>query len=139
MMHPEIQETVKDIKDYLWTFEWAYPNGEPRGEVVVNTRMGVPRLLLTVYTADNDDPDDREVKALAVTRSIRPYVPAAVQVRDIIHWFLTHEADEQMFSDGVRIFDPHCRPGQDKKVDGTYIRSEHDRAAVQKRRQEVGL
>jgi hypothetical protein len=135
---PMLQEWATAVHEYLWTFEWAYPDGQTRGELEVDTDHGEPRLLLKVWAPDNDDPDDRTIKELEVTRPIGPYPPAE-QVRRAIHWYLCHEADEQMYSAGVRIFDPHCKPGQDRKVNGDYIRSEEHRQQVAARRQELGL
>lgn len=137
-VEPIVREWAAAVHEYLWTFEWAYPDGQTRGELEVDTERGEPRLVLKVWVPDNDDPEDRNIRELEVSRPI-DYRPPAEQVRKAIHWFLCHEADEQMLSAGVRIFDPHCLPGQDRKVNGDYIRSEAHRQQVAARREELGL
>jgi hypothetical protein len=135
---PLILERAQQVNHLLWTFEWTYPDGQSRGELHVDTDHGLLNLILEVWVPDNDDADDRTTRALAVTRAIDTR-PAAQQIRATIHWFLCHEADEQMLFDGARPFDPHCMPGQDRKADGTFIRSERDRTVTKTARALLGV
>lgn len=109
---PDYRKAADAINEVLWVFEWNYPDGQQRGEMHIDTDEVIPRLVLTIYVPDNDDAEDDRVKPLEATRDIERHTHPAEQVRDLIHWFLTHEADEQLLINGVRVWDPHLdEPG----------------------------
>jgi hypothetical protein len=90
----------------LNTFQWAYPDrGENRGELYVD--YDERKLVLVVWCRDNDDPDDEAIKPLNVTKDVTDEEPRH-QIRSIIHDYLCHEADEQMWFDNDRPFYPHA-------------------------------
>lgn len=98
--HPSLEGTMLGTKCYeihrfLDGFSWHYPNGDDRGEVILEAD-DEPSLLLTIWVHDNADSDREEVAPLEVRVPVDPYIAAAEQVRSLIHSFLTHEADEQM-------------------------------------------
>lgn len=117
---PEWLRKASDaIAEELEWFTWEYPGGgDTRGEVCIDTSAGdgdyeQPRWLrLDVWVADNDNPDDDRVKPLRVMIDVVPLdeEDARSQIRSLIHAFLTHEADEQMFfgPEHEMTFDPHA-------------------------------
>lgn len=90
-------------------FQWATPgrDGE-RGTITVD--YGSWELLLEVWCQDNDgdptDPTFEELKPLTVRVPLTNTDPR-LQIRDIIHKYLCHEADEQMWFGDERPFHPH--------------------------------
>lgn len=97
------QATIADLETVLEDFQWAYPNrGENRGEVVVEG----DNLVLLVWALDSEDPESDELIPLRVATKIRPGIDARVQIRELIHFYLTHEADEQLWFSGARPFYP---------------------------------
>lgn len=93
------------IEVELETFQWAYPGrAENRGEIEVNRDNNL--LQLVVWCRDNDDPGDEEFKPLLVTKPVTSQ-GAKVQIQSIIHDYLCHEADEQMWFGEDRPFYPH--------------------------------
>lgn len=104
-MYGTIAEAMAAIEDELEMFQWAYPDrGENRGELEVD--RDERRLVLVVWVRDNETPDDEAVKPLHVSQAITDQ-PARDQIRSLIHNYLTHEADEQMWFGDVRVFYPH--------------------------------
>lgn len=100
-----IVRIMNEIEEELKTFQWAYPDrGDNRGEVQVNHEE--QKLVLIVWCRDNDDPDSDEIKPLIVTMPITDDDPQD-QIRAIIHGYLCHEADEQMWFGEERPFYPH--------------------------------
>ena len=100
------QTKVDEFEAALETFQWAYPNREQnRGEVYVED----DDLILIVWCQNTDTPEDEKIYPLRVSIPIDEYTPARNQIRNIIHMYLTHEADEQMwFGDPpTRVFYPH--------------------------------
>lgn len=101
-----IQRAMDDIEKVLETFQWA--NGvrrdQNRGEIHVDRDQ--QKLVLEVWVADNEDPEDDSVKPLNVSVDIDYHAPWD-QIRGIIHQFLCHEADEQMWFGEERPFHPH--------------------------------
>ncbi len=104
-MYDTITEAIDAIDLVLNTFQWAYPDrGNNRGEFHVD--RDAQRLVLIVWVQDNETPDDEEAKPLNVSQPVT-HEDAEDQIRSIIHNYLCHEADEQMWFDGVRVFYPH--------------------------------
>lgn len=64
-----------------------------------------PRLRLLVWTPDNENGDD-EPRALSVWAPIVDSDPRE-QIRNLIHIYLCHEADEQLWFGNDRPYDPH--------------------------------
>jgi hypothetical protein len=95
------------IDKELETFQWSYglDRSNNRGEVSVDREQNL--LRLEVWVADNDDPDDDTVKPLIVTIPINPLYDPREQIRDLIHLYLCHEADEQIWFGNDRPFYPH--------------------------------
>jgi hypothetical protein len=90
-----IDEIAELIEVELETFQWAYPGRtDNRGEIGID--YDTMELVLEVWTRDNDDPSTEVVRPLHVTLPIRRMAPRE-QIRDIIHQYLCHEADEQMY------------------------------------------
>lgn len=91
-----------ELAEVLWTFEWR----ESMWDIHLNDEGDV-RLGFEVWVLNNDDPDDETVHPLNVDCNVDPYQDAHLQIREHIHRWLAHEADEQMFFDGERTFYPH--------------------------------
>ena len=104
-MYDTIKEAMMAIDEELETFQWAYPDrSENRGEVEVDFEN--QRLILRIWVRDNEDLEDETVQELVGSQDIT-YIDAQEQIRSIIHNFLCHEADEQMWFGEVRVFYPH--------------------------------
>lgn len=104
--------TYDDMDKVLDTFQWAYQSREyNRGEVTLNRETG--RLELVIFVSDNDDLEglDKETIPLVAGADFNPWKNPAVQVRELIHWFICHEADEQLWFDREQIFYPHNEDG----------------------------
>lgn len=103
----DYEQVMDAIEAELYTFQWAYPDrGNNRGEIHVDREKR--RLRLQVWVADNDDPDDDTPKPLDVSLDIALGESARQQIRGLIHAYLTHEADEQMWFGNERPFYPHA-------------------------------
>jgi hypothetical protein len=103
----ELIELAMDaIEIELETFQWAFPDRSyNRGEL--NVDRDKKELHLVVWCPDNDDPYNEEVKPLLVSKPVTSQGPR-VQIRDLIHEYLCHEADEQMWFGDDRPFYPHA-------------------------------
>jgi hypothetical protein len=100
-----IEPVMNELDAELETFQWAYPDRNyNRGEIHVERESG--QLVMVVWCRDNDDPDNEEVKPLRVSRGITTQEPRQ-QIRGIIHEYLCHEADEQIWFGNERPFYPH--------------------------------
>jgi hypothetical protein len=87
-------------------FQWGYGNWV-RGEVSLNREE--MKLELVVFCEDNDNLDqdgntlpsslgeDGFPVPLIVTHGVRLGMDPKQQIRELIHWHLCHEADEQMW------------------------------------------
>lgn len=105
-MNPTMKEKREELEIVIDDFQWAYPNrSENRGEVWVDP--DTDELVLEVWTRDNENPDDERVKPLRSVVPIDEFMDARDQVRQIVHMFLAHEADEQMWFGEFRPFYPH--------------------------------
>lgn len=99
-----------ELDKVLDTFQWAYPDrGQLRGDIEVD--RAAHRLVLTVFVQDSDnfDPQDEhheQLEALTVSAAVTKAHPQD-QIRELIHWFLCHEADEQMWFGNERVFYSH--------------------------------
>jgi hypothetical protein len=108
MTERQIDWIMDLIDKELETFQWSYGlnRADNRGEVSVD-REG-ERLRLEVWVADNETPDNDEAKPLIVTLPISPYIDPREQIQNLIHGYLCHEADEQMWFGDDRPFYPHA-------------------------------
>jgi hypothetical protein len=111
----DIQEIeVKQAIDYVMDaiereldiFQWSYGlnRADNRGEMSVDRDAKL--LRLEVWVADNDTPDDPEIKPLIVTIPVT-HGEARGQIRNLIHFYLCHEADEQIWFGNERPYYPH--------------------------------
>lgn len=101
-----MERTFEQIDAALWNFQWAYPDrGQNRGEVSLDREKA--KLCLRVWVMDNDDPEAEEAQPLDVSQDVFAGENAKEQIRSLIHGYLCHEADEQMWFDGERPFYPH--------------------------------
>jgi hypothetical protein len=83
------------------------------GEVYLDRDANMLRLEVFVWDTDKDMPE--EMDRLLVSIEVDPYKDARQQIRELIHFHITHEADEQMsFTDQGYIdqpFYPHNPDG----------------------------
>lgn len=101
-----IEDMMDALDEVLDKFQWAYPDrSQNRGEVEVD--RDAEDLVLAVYVPDNDTPDNEHVKELLVSIPISLHQPPEDQIRDLIHMYLCHESDEQMWFGEERTFYPH--------------------------------
>jgi hypothetical protein len=102
----QIDYIMDGIDTELETFQWCYGvnRGDNRGEVTLDRKQ--VRLVLEVWTSDNDAPDDDELKPLLVSIDVT-YEEPREQIRNLIHQYMCHEADEQMWFGDERPFYPH--------------------------------
>ena len=97
--------TRDELEAVLDTFQWGYPDRSAnRGEVTVDEDGET--LLLTVWTHDNQSTDEH-VHPLEVRQDIDWFSTPERVIRDLIHGYLTHEADEQMWFGEEQPFYPH--------------------------------
>lgn len=96
-----------ELDAVLDTFQWAHANAEyNHGEVRLDRATG--ELVLTVYVEDSYDADADELVSLEGRTQINRALAPEEMIRQTIHAYLCHEADEQMLFNGKRIFDPHA-------------------------------
>lgn len=102
-----IDRVMDAIDAELHTFQWAHPDrGDAnRGEVYLDRESR--KLHMTVYCRDNESPGDEEFHPLDVAQDVVIGESPREQIRSLIHGYLCHEADEQMWFDGSRPFYPH--------------------------------
>lgn len=106
----QVRSEIYDaIDEALDTFQWSRDRGNNFGEISLNRDAG--RLHLVVYVADSDDPDDEETKPLDISQEVDLWDTPEVQIRAIVHWFICHEADEQLWFNNDRPFYPHNEDG----------------------------
>jgi hypothetical protein len=98
---------MDSIDEELQTFQWSYglDRANNRGEMTVDREEQL--LRLEVWVADNDTPDDPEIKPLIVTVPVSITLPPREQIRNLIHLYLCHEADEQIWFGNERPYYPH--------------------------------
>lgn len=112
--HPDtpdyLREAAEGVNEVLWVFEWVEEEGVSLAEFWIDTDTPQPRLGLTRYVRDTDNPENPELNPLNVHVDVTTEHPVQ-QVRELIHSHLAHEADEQMRLNGVQIFDPHLHDG----------------------------
>jgi len=75
-------------------FQWGQGDAV-LGEVHLDRQANM--LRLDVYVIDTDNPDDEDSRGLTFSREVDPYLDPEQQIRELIHWHLAHEADEQMW------------------------------------------
>jgi hypothetical protein len=102
-----IDRIMTEIEHELEIFQWSYgvKRGDNRGEVSVDRASR--RLCLEVWCADNDNDEDDNLKPLNVSVDINTYDEPRQQVRNLIHLYLCHEADEQIWFGEERPYYPH--------------------------------
>jgi len=93
------QERLEQMHDALEKisdgFQWGQGDNA-LGEVRLDREANM--LRLDVYVIDTDEPDDDiDRKGLTFSREVDPYLDPYQQIRELIHWHLAHEADEQMW------------------------------------------
>jgi hypothetical protein len=97
------------LNEELETFQWSYgmDRSNNRGEIYVDREEH--RLVLEVWTADNDQDEngDDTLKPLNVSVPITTYPEPREQIRNLIHLYLCHEADEQIWFGDERPYYPH--------------------------------
>ena len=102
-------ESIMDAIDAeLQTFQWSCgaDRGNNQGEIYVDREDR--KLHLRVWCFDNEDDDPEAwVQPLDVTQDIVLREGPREQIRDLIHGYLCHEADEQMWFGEERPFYPH--------------------------------
>jgi hypothetical protein len=97
---------IREFEAVLDDFQWAFPDrSENRGEVTIEEDGTT--LLLTVWTHDNENADDDHVHPLEVRTDINFRRSPEDNIRDLIHGWLCHEADEQMWFGMERPYYPH--------------------------------
>jgi hypothetical protein len=103
----EIDKIMDAIELELDIFQWCYgiDRGNNRGEISLDRNE--VKLILEVWVADNDSEDDN-IKPLLVSVDVT-YEEPREQIRNLIHRYLCHEADEQMWFRDERPFYPHQR------------------------------
>lgn len=104
-------ESCVAIAEVLWSFEWRYA-GNADGCPAADWRIerndeGVVVLTGIVWVENNDEPEDEAVHPLSFSIPVHPFRDPKDQIREAIHSFLSHEADERMFFNGERLFYPH--------------------------------
>lgn len=101
---------VRQIEDVLWTLEWKSPYfGDISGFEFFFDELadasGV-RMGMHLFVHDSDADEFEELHTLRTSVDVDPYEDAKQQVRGLIHGYLCHEADEQIWLDGERPFYP---------------------------------
>lgn len=102
-------------------FQWGIGD-TVLGEVRLDREANMLRLDVFVWDTDDEQPDEQ--KGLTVSIEVDPYEAPRNQIRNLIHFHVTHEADEQMAwtehgPDGFRIerpFYPHNPDGSLRDV-----------------------
>jgi hypothetical protein len=89
-------------------FQWGLGD-TVLGEVSVDREAN--RLQLNVFVLDTDKDFHEDMDQLRVTIEVDPYEDPRQQIRGLIHFHLTHEADEQMRFRGEQTFYPHNEDG----------------------------
>jgi hypothetical protein len=100
---------MDEIERELETFQWSYGmnRADNRGEIHVDREEC--RLVLEVWTADNeqDENGDNTLKPLNVSVPVTIHQGPRTQIRSLIHLYLCHEADEQIWFGDERPYYPH--------------------------------
>jgi hypothetical protein len=112
---PDVPDTYFDRLDAaLDTFQWAYQDREHnRGEIHLDreARDGAGELVMSIFVADTADesydPQETPLVPLVGRYPVDTYKDPQAMIREAIHAYVCHEADEQMWFDNERIFDPH--------------------------------
>lgn len=114
---PSLAETPDEASAYydrleevLDTFQWAYQDREHnRGEISLDRDAG--QLVLTIFVEDSEDESwqhgETPLLPLEGRFPVDTYKDPQAMVRAVVHAYVCHEADEQMWFDNERVFDPH--------------------------------
>jgi len=94
MRQQSLAEMHDELDKVAGGFQWGDANAT-LGEVYLDREANM--LRLDVYVIDTDEPDTDESKGLTFSREVDPYKDPHQQIRELIHWHLAHEADEQMW------------------------------------------
>jgi hypothetical protein len=103
----EIDRIMTEIERELEIFQWSYGvnRSDNRGEISVDRENR--RLILEVWTADNESAEDYTIKPLHVSVDVGTFYSPREQIRRLIHLYLCHEADEQIWFGEERPYYPH--------------------------------
>lgn len=101
------EQIMDAIAQELQTFQWSCgaDRSQNRGEIWVDRYE--KKLTMEVWVNDNEDPGDDKLKPLIVSQSVMEYRDPREQIRDLIHRYLCHEADEQIWFGEERPYYPH--------------------------------
>jgi hypothetical protein len=104
------EEYYDRLDKVLDTFQWAYQNREyNRGEITLDRETA--ELVLHISVPDSEDVDYDPAETALVPLEGRFGLDWSLtphdQIRAVVHAYVTHEADEQMWFNNERIFDPH--------------------------------
>jgi hypothetical protein len=99
------------LDEALDTFQWAYNDREHnRGEIRLDRDTN--KLILTIFVADTSDesydPEESPLLPLEGRFEVDMTKSPQEMIRAVVHAYVCHEADEQMWFDNERIFDPHA-------------------------------
>lgn len=112
--NPALARACRDIARAAWGFEWT---AQPGAAVALGLRPdGIVQLSLTTWVTNTDEPDDEELHPLVSSVPVSPVIDGPRQIRQLVHWWLTHEADEQLVFAGRRLFYPHDDQGRVRQV-----------------------
>lgn len=105
---PDDVQVARLFAEVLWSFHWAPGHtDEALGKIGLTVDDGRLALELEVWVADNDNPADHGLKPLSVITQVDRFRLPEDQIRSLIHAYLCHEADEQMWFNAARPFHPH--------------------------------
>jgi hypothetical protein len=98
------------LDEALDTFQWAYQDrAHNRGEISLDRETG--DLVLHIFVADSTDesydPQETSLVPLEGRYPVDTYKDPQAMIREAVHAYVCHEADEQMWFDNERVFDPH--------------------------------
>jgi hypothetical protein len=108
---PSYADTYYDALDEaLDTFQWAYQDREHnRGEIHLDRDTN--KLILTIFVEDSEDESwqhgETPLLPLEGRFEVDMTKSPTEMIRAVVHAYVTHEADEQMWFNNERIFDPH--------------------------------
>lgn len=117
-------DKCEEIAEALWTLEYRSSLfGSVCGDAFrVGLRDGDPWLEWLVHTVDTDTQTadgEGEQCFLRVGSPVTRWLSGREHVQQVIHSFLTHEADEQIWFEGERPFYPEHAPAEMSAAEGS--------------------
>mgnify|MGYP001564357534 CR=1 FL=1 len=101
-----LTERCYELCDVLKEFHWANgPDGHSWGVHPDDEHPGKATLFLEARIQNSFDPMQQTL--FRFNFEVDPDVPAIDQLRSAIHWFICHEADENIWYKQERVFNPH--------------------------------